>query len=187
MTDLTHLPAARRPRIAPRRRLVRDRSGATIVEFGIVILPFFAILFAILATSLSYFAQQSLETVAVTAGRSLLTGSSQGAALDRNQFKAKVCATLPRYMRCSNLFVSVDRSVDFASASIAAPAVTTNAAGTPSITTAYNMGAPGEIVTLQLYYVWQLPSVTLGYDISTLSGGRRLLIATAVSKTEQYS
>lgn len=167
--------------------VVADARGAAIVEFAIVVIPFLAVVFAALSTSLVYFAQQNLETVAATAARSVLTGSAQSAATSQSDFKAHICSTLPAYMKCSNLLVSVDRSVDFASAGMAPPAITVAGNGAPSGSMPYNLGAPGDIVTLRLYYVWQLPVVSLGYDITTLPNGRRLLIATAVAKTEQYS
>ncbi len=169
------------------RTLPGHVRGAAVVEFAIVVIPFLAVLFAALATSLAYFAQQGLETVAVSAGRSLLVGTTQAAAPSKAQFKTQVCAKLPAYMRCSNLMVSVDKSSDFSTADTDGPDITFAANGAPVDNFPFNMGAAGEIVTLRLYYVWQLPSVNLGFDISNLSNGRRLLIATSVSKTEQYS
>ncbi len=169
------------------RKLPGHVRGAAVIEFAIVVIPFLAVLFAALATSLAYFAQQGLETVAVSAGRSLLVGTTQAAAPSKAQFKTQVCAKLPAYMRCSNLMVSVDKSSDFSTADTDGPDITFAPNGAPVDNFPFNMGAAGEIVTLRLYYVWQLPSVNLGFDISNLSNGRRLLIATSVSKTEQYS
>ena len=40
-------------RLAP-RRVVRDESGSAAVEFGIIALPFFALIFAILETALAF-------------------------------------------------------------------------------------------------------------------------------------
>lgn len=168
-------------------RFARDTRGATIVEFAIVALPFFAILFAVLSASLTFFAQQSIETVTATLGRSLLTGETRAGTMTKAQFKALACAKLPPYLRCSNLLVSVDRSSDFASVSTAAPAVTFAPNGAVIDSAPYNLGAAGDILTLRLFYVWPLPSISLGFDLSTLPNGRRLLIATSVTKTEQYS
>lgn len=161
--------------------------GAAVVEFAMVLVPFFGVLFAVLTTSLAYFAQQGLESVAAASGRSLLIGDTQTARLSKDQFKARVCARLPSYMRCSNLLVSVDQSEGFASVAAARSTISFGSDGTPADTMPYNLGAPQDIVTLRLYYVWQLPSVNLGYDIGNLPGGRRLLVATSVAKTEQYS
>lgn len=165
----------------------RHVRGAVVVEFAMVAIPFLAVLFAILATSLAYFAQQGLETVAATAGRSLLVGTTQTAGLTKAQMKAQICATLPRYMRCSNLLVSVDRATAFAAATTTVPTIGFAADGTPTDTLPYNPGGGGEIVILRLYYVWQLPSVNLGFDADNLPDGRRLLIATSIAKTEQFA
>ena len=55
-------------KIKPRRSLgiwrsfARDREGSSAVEFGLVALPFMAILLAILETGLVFFASQVIET-----------------------------------------------------------------------------------------------------------------------------
>lgn len=157
------------------------------MEFAIVALPFFAILLAVLSVSLTFFAQQGVETAAATLGRSLLIGETKAGTLSKAQFKALACTNLPAYLRCSNLLVSVDRSSDFASVSTAAPNITFAADGSPIDSMPYNLGSAGDILTLRLLYVWPLPSIALGFDLSTLPNGRRLLIATSITKTEQYS
>lgn len=185
MTSAAPLPPSRL-----RRSLAafgRDMGGTAVLEFALVAAPFLAVLFASLTTSLTYFAQQGLETVAAAAGRSLLVGDTQAAAVTKAQFKSQVCAKLPRYMRCANLMVSVNQSSDFASADITVPDVRFASDGTPKDSLPYNPGTAGDIVTVRLYYIWQLPSVNLGFDVSNLSNGRRLLIATSVAQTEQYS
>lgn len=181
-----HHPDAATP-MTVLRNIMANHHGAAVLEFALVAVPFFAVLFAVLATSLAYFAQQGLESAAASAGRSLLVGDTQTASSSKAQFKTSVCAKLPRYMRCPNLLVSVDRSVDFATVGGASPTISFANDGTPADSMPYNLGAPGDIVTLRLYYVWQLPSVNLGYDLGNLSNGRRLLVATSVAQTEQYS
>lgn len=37
-----------------------------------------------------------------------------------------------------------------------------------------------------MMYLWDTQKGPLGFDLSTLSGGKRLLIATSVFKTEPY-
>ena len=43
----------------------------------------------------------------------------------------------------------------------------------------YNPGGPGDIVVVRLFYQWPLFVTGLGYNISNLSGNKRLLAATA--------
>jgi Flp pilus assembly protein TadG len=61
------VPAARRRLLG--RRIRRDESGATAIEFGLVALPFFALMFAILETALLFLASQTLETASRTTTR----------------------------------------------------------------------------------------------------------------------
>ena len=44
------------------RRFVRQQSGVAAVEFGMIAAPFLALIFAILETSVIFFAGQALET-----------------------------------------------------------------------------------------------------------------------------
>lgn len=57
------------------QRLASDRRGATIVEFAIVSPLLIALLFGLFETSLTFFIQESLETVAEEALRSSVTKS----------------------------------------------------------------------------------------------------------------
>ena len=56
------------------RRFRRDHSGATAVEFGLLALPFIAVMFAVLETALAFFAGATLETATANAARLIRTG-----------------------------------------------------------------------------------------------------------------
>jgi Flp pilus assembly protein TadG len=61
MTENPALPLDRKP-LARRRGFARDESGVTAIEFGLLALPFFSILGAILETSLVFLSGQVLES-----------------------------------------------------------------------------------------------------------------------------
>jgi len=50
----------------------------------------------------------------------------------------------------------------------------------------YNLGGPGDIVLVQVFY--QLPVMTapLGFNLATTSNGNALITATAVFRNEPY-
>lgn len=169
------------------RRFGRDRRGVTIVEFAFVAGPLMALLIAILQVSLTFFAQQNLETAAEKSTRVLMTGEAQQARMSAADFKALTCAQLPRFMKCANVMVDVTVATSFSAANIASPTITYNASGQPNNAWSYNAGVPGDIVIVKTMYVWDTARGPLGFDLSTLSGGKRLLIATSVFKTEFYS
>jgi hypothetical protein len=50
----------------------------------------------------------------------------------------------------------------------------------------YNPGNAGDIVVVRAFYQWPLFVTGLGYNISNLSGSKRLLSATAAFRNEPY-
>ena len=57
------------PAISRGRRFARDERGVTAVEFGILGLPFFTIIFAILETTMVFLAGQVLDGAVEDASR----------------------------------------------------------------------------------------------------------------------
>lgn len=168
------------------RPLAADKRGAALIEFAIVITPFIALIIASVQVSLTFFAQQTLETVAEKSVRQLMTGAAQKAGMTKAQFKTAVCNNLPGLLKCANTMVDVQTATSFSSVNTAAPTITYNAAGQPNNSWAWNPGSPGQITVVKIMYVWNVQSGPLGFDISTLSPGKRLLITTSVFKTEPY-
>ncbi len=167
------------------RALARDDSGATLVEFALVAAPFFALLFAILITSLVFFAQQSLETAGEAAARLIITGQAQQAGWTAAQYKTQVCAKLPPVLSCSKLMVDVETVTSFSAASTGAPTITYDANGNPVLP--YQAGGAGNIVLVRLMYLWPIATGPLGFNLGNPSGNKRLLIATSVAQTEPYT
>ena len=50
----------------------------------------------------------------------------------------------------------------------------------------YSPGGAGDIVVVRLFYQWPLFVTGLGYNISNLTGSKRLLSATAAFRNEPY-
>ena len=166
----------------------RDRRGSALIEFGFVALPLFGLLVAILQTSLTFFAQQTLESTAEKTVRQLMTGNAQKSGLDQAGFRTAVCAELPEFMKCSNVFVDVQVATGgFSTANTAPPTLTFDSKGANNNKWQYKPGGPGEITVVRIMYLWNVQKGPLGFDLSTLSAGRRLLVATAVFKTEPFT
>jgi len=168
------------------RALARARRGSTLVEFAVVATPLFALLIAITQTALTFFTQQVLETTVEKSGRHILTGAAQKSGMSKAAFNQVVCATLPAYLKCSNVLIDVQTASSFSTADTAPLKITFDKTGKPTNVTAYNPGNPGDIVVMKVMYLWSVAPGPLGFDLSTLSTGQRLLVATAVFKTEPY-
>ena len=97
------------------RRFVRDRSGATAIEFGFVMVPFFALLFSIFENAFLLMNDNGLEQAVATASRQVLLGNvqSNGAITTADQFRDQVICNppggrvLPSYIDCSKLVVNM--------------------------------------------------------------------------------
>jgi Flp pilus assembly protein TadG len=166
------------------RRLARQQDGAVAVEFGLVAAPFLALVFAIMETAIIFFAGQALETAVADSARLIMTGQAQTAGYSASQFKNAVCAKIFGLFDCQNgVYVDVQKFSTFATVTNTSPV--SNGTFTPPNN--YNPGGPGDIVMVRLFYQWPVYVSLLGFDLSNLSGGKRLLAATAAFRNEPYS
>jgi Flp pilus assembly protein TadG len=167
------------------QRFVRAQGGAAAVEFALVAAPFLALLFAIIETALVFFAGQTLEYAVTQSGRLIMTGQADAGGFDQTAFKNQVCARIIALFDCENtLYVNVQKSSTFASASTATPY---DAGGQFDKTKmSYDPGNPGDIVVVSVYYQWPIYVSLFGDNLSNQSGGNRLLVATSVFRNEPY-
>jgi Flp pilus assembly protein TadG len=180
--------AARVRRFMPARvarRFARQQDGAAAVEFGLIALPFLALMFAILETALVFFAGQTLEAAAATAGRLIMTGQAQNGGFSQADFKQKVCdALVGGLFDCTNgVYVDVKTYTSFGSVNNASPI---SNGQFDSSKTGYSPGSQGSIVVVRLYYQWPIYVSLLGNNLANLGSGSRLLIATSVFRNEPY-
>lgn len=166
------------------RRFWRRQEGAAAVEFALVAAPFLALLFAIFETAFVFFAQQTMEATAADAARLILTGQAQTSGFTQGDFKNAVCARVYGLFDCANgMTVDVKNYSTFSAINNTSPVVN-GQLDTSGVT--YVPGGPGCIAVVKLYYQWPLFVTGLGYNISNLSGNKRLLVATAVFRNEPY-
>jgi Flp pilus assembly protein TadG len=168
------------------RGIARDKRGSALIEFAAVAAPFIALIFANLATSIAFFSQQLLDTTTEKMSRKLMTGQVQKAGITQEDFKLAICNDLPSYLKCDRVMVNVRKAADFQAADTSAASITFDANGQVTNEWKFEAGQPGEVVLMQVYYRW--PNVTgpLGFSLANMSNGERLLVSTAIFKTEQY-
>ncbi len=170
---------------------LRRQEGAAAVEFAMVALPFFALMFAIIETALVFFAGQSLEAAAAEAGRQIMTGQVQGNATIKNADDYKTYIICPylqgSFFDCVNgVYVSVKTYSSFQNAANGAdsgPPLTADG-NVDKSKLPYEPGNPGDIVVVQLYYQW--PIYVSALDRLANLGNSHLLVATAVFRNEPF-
>ncbi|HXF88806.1 MAG TPA: TadE/TadG family type IV pilus assembly protein [Xanthobacteraceae bacterium] len=173
------------PWLRPLRRLWRRDDGAAAVEFGLVAVPFLALLFAIMETALVFFAGQALETAAADSARLILTGQAQMQGLDQTNFKSAVCSKVYGLFDCNNgVKVDVRKYTSFSNITVPNP-IDENGNLTEDFV--YQPGGPGDIVVVRLMYKWPIVTSLLGLNnLSNMAGSNRLLVATVAFRNEPY-
>ena len=185
------------PALRSAGRFRRDERGVTLIEFGILALPFFTIIAAILETSLVFFASQILDSAVQDAGRLIRTGQMQTGPVAQNNlagFRAEICDGLYGLMNCDNVKVKVSVVGDFGSATVTYPIQTGNQCTTThgvkvcnwTIVEGYTPGAGGDVVLVQAYYKWPTLVHLPGFNLQDQVDGTRLLGGVRVFRNEPF-
>jgi Flp pilus assembly protein TadG len=174
-------------RRASPRRFIRRQDGTAAVEFGLILLPFLALMFGIMETALVFFADQTLETAVADAGRLIMTGQAQTQNLDATTFKNAVCQRIYGLFDCQNgVYVNVQTYSSFGSITNTPPLDANGNLITNNMS--YQPGGPGDIVVVRLYYQWPIYISLMNLNkLANMAGNKRLLVATAAFRNEPYN
>ena len=163
--------------------MAEREDGTAAVEFGLVAMPFLALMFAIIETALVFFANQVLETAAADSARLILTGQAQTQGLNKDTFKNQVCAKVYGLFDCQGgVHVDVQTFSTFGGISLTNPVDGLGKLDTSGFK--YSPGGPGDIVVVRLVYQWPIFVSLIG--LSNMADNNRLMMATAAFRNEPY-
>ncbi len=167
-------------------RFGRKNDGAAAVEFAIIVVPFFALLFAIIELALVFWAGQVLETAVQDTSRLVMTGQAQKQNFDKARFQQELCNRILGLFNCATgIKIDVRTAGAFASANLSKPAL--NGSGQIDDSNfQYQTGGPGDIVVVRVMYEWPLILRTFGLDLSDMPSGKRLLMSAVAFRNEPY-
>jgi Flp pilus assembly protein TadG len=172
-------------------RLKRDERGAVAVEFALLALPFFTLIFAIIETSMVFFASQILDSAVQDAGRLVRTGQAHAANYNSANFRTAVCNGTFGLFRCANLKVKVSVVANFTAATTTGVVATGNnctQANCPwTLVESYSPGTGGDVVLVEVYYRWPMIVNLPGLNLFNLPDGTRLLSSIRVFRNEPFS
>jgi Flp pilus assembly protein TadG len=190
-------------------RFRRDTDGVTAVEFGLVALPFFMMLFGIMAVGLFYFTQYSLENAVWAASRDLRTGIFQSAAAGsryagktgdalKDEFKAAVCERTPSYVKsnCNSDVRIIIQAYANATNNTANPTPISKPACLANATTlvteanakaASDAGGAGAVVLVTACYAYRLGGLMPFLKFGNMGNGTHLMQASSAFQSEPYS
>lgn len=193
---------------APRRRMAkrslwRSRDGAAAIEFALLAIPYFLIIFAILETFVAFTAEQLVGNAVDTMGRKLRTGTityglGKTSNTTQTQFRQAFCNEISILIQCSSdevatpnkLWLDVRSFTTFALIPKTIPRTASGELDTSSF--AYAPGGAKTINMLRAYYKWEVitdlvrPYIT---NVRPTDGSRPnyfLMVETAAFQNEDY-
>ncbi|MDH4441011.1 MAG: pilus assembly protein [Rhizobium sp.] len=187
-------------------RLARSRDGAAAVEFAILSVPYFIIIFAILETFIAFTAEQLVTNAVNTLAREIRTGQityglNRGTDKTREEFRQLFCDEVDILISCSaaevatasKLYIDARTFTTFAAIPTTIPRMTTAAySDINPATFAFTPGGPDTINMLRAYYRWQVITDLVRPYITTIrpTDGSMpsdfLIVATTAFKNEKY-
>jgi Flp pilus assembly protein TadG len=176
------------PAVARARGFARDERGVTAVEFGILALPFFTIIFAIIETAMMFFGMQVLDSAVEDASRMIRTGQAQNAGYTIDDFRTLLCDSTFNLFDCSQIQIQVNTVSTFASVTTTQPVQTCTATTcTWTLAQTYDSGIGRSIVQVSAYYRWPIWIVLPYFNLKNQPDNYRLISAIRVFRNEPFS
>jgi Flp pilus assembly protein TadG len=179
-------------------RFTRSRDGAAAIEFALLAIPYFLIVFAILETFIAYTGEQLVANAVDTMSRKIRTGNIVAATTDRTKFRRAFCDEISIMIKCSEqeiatpdkLWLDVRNFTSFALIPGNIPLNSNKDLDTGSINN-YLPGSQKSINMVRAYYRWDIVTDLLRPYITNVrpSGGRPnyfLIVETATFRNEDY-
>jgi Flp pilus assembly protein TadG len=167
-------------------------GGATAVEFAMIAPALLAMVVAILEVMYLLFAQQTLQTAAVEAGRMFMTnqGPTKAQMVD-NQGRllstSSVCNIIQPLLSCSSVMVDIQTYQQYSGADTSMPTLTYDGQGNVSNTWSYAAGTPGQVVIIRLIYQLSMLRGPLGFVLSNLGNGKMEVMGVTAIRVEPSS
>jgi Flp pilus assembly protein TadG len=198
---------ALKPRIRLWRRLARSSDGAAAIEFAILAVPYFLIVFAIIETFVAFAAEQLVTNAVNTLGRQLRTGqitynlNRAATDMDVTKFRRAFCNEVNILIQCSEseiatpskLYIDARTFANFGAIPKTIPRVSTATyADIDPTSFKFTPGGPSTINMLRAYYRWQVITDLVRPYITTIrpSNGSLpsdfLIVATTAFQNENY-
>jgi Flp pilus assembly protein TadG len=165
------------------RAFGRDRRGVAAVEFALLAIPFFLMLFAVIETSLVFLAEFTLDRAVEKASRIVRTGEAQKAAMSAGDFRSLICSDVGFLMKCDGLAIDLNT---YASFTQLPPPSAVKSGDVDSSGFGYQLGAPQTVQTLRAYYKWPIITDMMRSYLSDMNDGSHLLSSITVFRTEPY-
>ena len=167
------------------RAISRDRRGSVAIEFSLIAIPFFMLLFGVLEVGIIFFGSSMLEKATADAGRLIRTGQAQEQQMTQQQFHDYICTQVSLLLSCgANLQVDVEAYSDFGDVQIPDP-IGPDGKLNQNLDN-YQLGVAGNIVLVRTFYTWDIITPLLKPFFANLANGQRLLSSSSAFRNEPF-
>lgn len=166
----------------------KNDEGATAIEFAIVAGPFFLLIFAIIETTIFFFASQYLENSVDEVTRKLRTGQLKNITTAQD-FQTEICNEVTVLFDCNNIKTRVEVAATFNDLS-EAPQPKDDGSGNVALDDAdffFQQPGPLQIVQVTATYEWPIYTNYAAPLITSGLGGSALINSSAVVRTEPFT
>lgn len=183
------LPESRRPagKGSLPARFCKHNRGSVAIEFVMIALPFFLLIFAVVEVTLSFTAEQVMSNAVDDISRQLRTGQLKTTDVsDATKLKARICPQL--FMAatpCPDLEVDLQTYATFKTVPTTIPLKSDNDVDVSALKV--NPGGAGTINQLRIFYRWPILTDLMKTRIASIqSQGKTLLFSTVTWQNEPY-
>ena len=164
-----------------------DNSGVAAVEFALIAVPFFILLFGLIEISLIFIVTTTLEHGLTEASRQIRTGAfQQNPSSTAATFKQDICDELFNLLDCpGGLVLDVTTFSSFVGTS--QPSRIDSSGNFDNSNQQFTTGSRNDIVLIRAFYEWELITPVLSAPLSNLSNGNRLIEAGIAFRNEPFS
>ncbi|QKD05999.1 TadE/TadG family type IV pilus assembly protein [Mesorhizobium loti] len=180
-------------RVRSFRRFVRDRRGATALEFALLALPFALLVFAILESCISFAGQEVMANITDDVARQLRTGQLRPADVAGTKLTTLICGKLEIIVSTDcpqQLLVDLRQYTTFADAATASFQIQNGDVvlmqGANSQPFANTPGPAESKNMLRVFYKWPVMTDLMAKSMANLSGGRTLHFASVTWQNEPF-
>lgn len=166
---------------------LRNERGVTMVEFAIVAVPFFLLLFGILELGFILWGTYDLENATHDTARLIKTGQVQSGATSPDQFRDRICNHTTLLPNCTSRLQVDVRSYPSMSAMQSDPPQPLDGDGNLQGSFNWNTGGPSSIVLVSAFYPWPLFNLTTSLAMSNMANGDRLLRTSVAFRNEPWA
>lgn len=161
----------------------REREGAAAVEFALVALPFFFMVFALLELGMVFTLDSVLSNATMDTSRLIRTRQAQDTGMTDTQFRDDLCSRMSVFATDCEERVSIDvRVIPAFNSPLPDPMADGRRFDDSQLV--YDPGTANSLVVVRIWYKQPLMTTFLGQGLSRLNDGSARLMTTTAFRNE---